>query len=50
MPIVLLGIDLANNLFSLHGVDEAGHPALLEPSAHRGKLLELAAVHHRHGV
>jgi transposase len=43
MAIVTLGIDLAKNVFALHGVDAAGKPALVRPSVARGKLLELVA-------
>ena len=32
MAIVTLGIDLAKNVFALHGVDAPGHAALLLPS------------------
>lgn len=43
MAIVTVGIDLAKNVFALHGVDEAGRPQLVRPSVARGKLLELVA-------
>jgi transposase len=43
MAIVTVGIDLAKNVFALHGVDAAGKPALVRPSVARGKLLELVA-------
>lgn len=43
MAIVTVGIDLAKNVFALHGVDEAGKPVLVRPSVSRGKLLELVA-------
>lgn len=43
MVIVTLGIDLAKNVFALHGVDAAGRPVLVRPSVPRGKLLELVA-------
>ena len=43
MAIVTVGIDLAKNVFALHGVDEAGRPALVRPSVARGKLLDLVA-------
>ena len=43
MAIVTLGIDLAKNVFALHGVDATGKPALARPSVPRGKLLELVA-------
>ena len=29
MAIVTVGIDLAKNVFAVHGVDEAGKPALV---------------------
>jgi transposase len=43
MAIVTLGIDLAKNVFALHGVDATGQAALVRPSVARGKLLELVA-------
>ncbi|WP_234263906.1 IS110 family transposase [Hydrogenophaga sp. NFH-34] len=43
MAIVSVGIDLAKNVFAVHGVDEAGKPALVRPSVARAKLLELIA-------
>jgi len=43
MAIVTLGIDLAKNVFALHGVDAAGKAALVRPSVARSKLLELVA-------
>jgi len=39
MTIVTLGIDLAKNVFAVHGVDAAGRAALVRPSVARGKLL-----------
>jgi transposase len=43
MAIVTLGIDLAKNVFALHGVDATGKAVLIRPSVPRGKLLELVA-------
>ncbi|MNU05883.1 hypothetical protein D3C72_2508570 [compost metagenome] len=43
MPILTVGIDLAKNVFAVHGVDESGKPALVRPSVSRAKLLELIA-------
>jgi len=43
MAIVTLGIDLAKNVFALHGVDATGKVALNRPSVARAKLLELVA-------
>lgn len=43
MAIVTIGIDLAKNVFAVHGVNEAGKPALVKPTVARGKLLELIA-------
>ena len=43
MAIVTVGIDLAKNVFAVHGVDAAGRPALVRPSVPRGKLAELIA-------
>jgi transposase len=43
MAIVTLGIDLAKNVFALHGVDATGRAVLVRPSIARAKLLELVA-------
>lgn len=43
MEIVTLGIDLAKNIFALHGVDVAGKVVLQRPAVKRAKLLELTA-------
>lgn len=43
MEIVTLGIDLAKNIFALHGVDAAGKVILQRPAVKRAKLLELTA-------
>ena len=41
MAIVTVGIDLAKNVFAIHGVDEAGKPALVRPNVPRAKLMEI---------
>lgn len=43
MAIITIGIDLAKNIFSMHGMDESGKPALVRPNVKR------AAVPHWHG-
>ena len=43
MVIVSVGIDLAKNVFAVHGVEESGKPALVRPSVPRARLLELVA-------
>ncbi|EGJ11840.1 transposase IS116/IS110/IS902 [Rubrivivax benzoatilyticus JA2 = ATCC BAA-35] len=43
MTILFLGIDLAKNVFALHGVDERGRPALVRPAVRRDQLLEAVA-------
>ncbi|MDO8773348.1 MAG: IS110 family transposase [Burkholderiaceae bacterium] len=43
MTIVTVGIDLAKNVFAVHGVDESGKPVLVRPEVARAKLLELIA-------
>ena len=43
MAIVFVGIDLAKNVFAVHGVDEHGRPALVRPSVARAKLHSLLA-------
>ncbi len=44
MAILTVGIDLAKNVFALHGVNEAGKPELVRPSVPRAKLHELVAT------
>jgi len=44
MAIVFVGIDLAKNVFAVHGVDEAGKAELVRPAVPRGRLLELVAM------
>jgi hypothetical protein len=41
--IVTISIDLAKNVFAIHGVDATGKPALVRPSVPRAKLLEIIA-------
>ena len=43
MAIVTIGIDLAKNVFAIHGVDATGKAVLVRPSVARAKLLELIA-------
>jgi transposase len=43
MAIVTLGIDLAKNVFALHGADATGKAVLARPSVPRSKLLDLVA-------
>lgn len=42
--IVTVGIDLAKNVFAVHGVDETGRAVLVRPSVSRAKLLETVAA------
>jgi transposase len=44
MAIVFVGIDLAKNVFALHGVDEHGKPVFVRCSVARAKLLEVVAA------
>jgi len=44
MAIVNVGIDLAKNVFALHGVNEIGQTDLRRPSVPRAKLHELVAA------
>ena len=44
MRIVTIGIDLAKNVFAVHGVDAAGKAVLVRPTVPRAKLLELIAA------
>ena len=41
MAILYVGIDLAKNVFAVHGVNETGRPELVRPAVPRGRLLEL---------
>lgn len=43
MAIEYVGIDLAKNVFAVHGVDEHGQLALARPSVPRARLHELIA-------
>ena len=43
MTILFLGIDLAKNVFALHGVDRAGKAVLIRPVVRRDQLLEMVA-------
>lgn len=43
MNIVTLGIDLAKNIFALHGVDQTGCVVLVKPRVAREQLLSLVA-------
>ncbi|MHB9117829.1 MAG: IS110 family RNA-guided transposase [Burkholderiales bacterium] len=43
MSIITIGIDLAKNVFAVHGVDDNGKPALVKPKVSRADLLPLIA-------
>ncbi len=43
MDIITVGIDLAKNVFAVHGVDDSGKPALVKPKVSRADLLPLIA-------
>ena len=43
MAIVFVGIDLAKNVFAVHGVNDAGKPELVRPAVPRARLHELVA-------
>ena len=43
MAIVTVGIDLAKNVFAIHGVDEAGKAMLVKPKVARDQLVPLIA-------
>jgi transposase len=43
MGIITVGIDLAKNVFAVHGVDDNGKSVLVKPKVARDKLLELIA-------
>jgi transposase len=44
MTILTVGIDLAKNVFAVHGVNEAGKAELVRPAVLRDKLHELVAA------
>jgi transposase len=39
MSIITVGIDLAKNVFAVHGVDDNGKPALVKPKVARKALV-----------
>lgn len=43
MAIITVGIDLAKNVFAVHGVDETGRAILVKPKVARDQLLPLIA-------
>ena len=43
MSIMTVGIDLAKNVFAVHGVDENGKAVLIKPKVSRDQLLPLIA-------
>jgi len=43
MSILYVGIDLAKNVFAVHGVNETGVAELRQPKVARGKLVALIA-------
>ena len=43
MSIVTVGIDLAKNVFAIHGVDETGKVVLVKPKVTRDQLVALIA-------
>ena len=44
MTILTVGINLAKNVFAVHGVNEAGRPELVRPAVPRDKLAELVCA------
>ena len=43
MTITTVGIDLAKNVFAVHGVDQNGRTVLVKPKVSRAALPELIA-------
>lgn len=43
MSIITIGIDLAKNIFAVHGVNESGKAELVKPKVARDQLLPLIA-------
>ena len=44
MAILFVGIDLAKNVFAIHGVDEHGKAVLVRPNVQRARLQQLVAA------
>ncbi len=49
MSIITIGIDLAKNVFAVHGVDANGKAVLAKPKVSREQLLPLIASCRRAG-
>lgn len=43
MSIITVGLDLAKNIFAIHGVDESGKAVLVKPKVAREQLSVLIA-------
>lgn len=43
MAIITVGIDLAKNVFAVHGVNDTGKAELVKPKVPREQLLDLIA-------
>jgi transposase len=43
MNIITVGIDLAKNVFAVHGVNDSGKAALVKPKVQRADFLPLIA-------
>ena len=43
MNMVTVGIDLAKNVFALHGVEQSGKAVFIKPKVVRSQLLEMVA-------
>ena len=43
MSIIVIGIDLAKNIFAVHGIDQNGHAELVKPKVSREQLVPLIA-------
>jgi transposase len=43
MSIIAIGLDLAKNVFAVHGIDEAGKAVLIKPAVKRDALLQMIA-------
>ena len=41
MSIIVIGIDLAKNIFAVHGINESGEAELVKPRVSREQLLPL---------
>ena len=44
MSIIVIGIDLAKNIFAVHGMSKSSHTELVKAKVSRDQLLALTAI------